>query len=65
MAEISFVRHYVMYREDMYDVLYKSNRMYTYYGEYRNLPKTVRDFIEMHDSKVQIDKFHGEEAIYA
>lgn len=65
MAEIKFVRCYKMNREDYYDVLYKTNRMYTFYGEYRFIPKTVRAFIESHDSKMQIDKFHGEEYIYS
>jgi hypothetical protein len=65
MDNISFVRHYKMYREDFYDVLYKSNRLYTYMGEYGNLPKTVRDFIENHNLKTQIDKFYSEEAIYS
>lgn len=65
MAEISFVRHYVMGREDFYDVLYKTNRLYSYYGEYKDLPSTVRAFIETHNGKKQTDKLYGDEVIYS
>ena len=63
MAEINFVRHYKRYNEDVFDVIYESKRLFTYYGLH-TLPETVLKFIGNKDPLCQIDQFHGEEFIY-
>lgn len=63
MGKINFVRHYKRFGEDVFDVIYKSNRLFCYYG-LSNVPKTVLKFIENKTPVRQIDSFNGEEFIY-
>ena len=59
-APIKFIRKCERYGETNYDVLYETNRLYTYL----RLPKTARAFIEQAEAKEQFDKYHGKEIIY-
>ena len=62
MDKITFVRHYKSYGEDVFDVLYKSNRLCSYYG--KDVPATVLRFMEGKEPKRQTDKYWGDELIY-
>lgn len=43
MNKIKFVRKYENYRENFYDVIYRSGRVYTYSEP--DLPKTIINFV--------------------
>ena len=63
--KIKFVRMYKMYREDWFDVVYKSGRIHTYAGAH-NLPKTALEYVEKASKRTeQHDKvFNRSEMIY-
>lgn len=63
-SKIKFVRMYKMYRENWYDVVYHSGRVYTYTEPY--LPATVEKFVNSSDIREeQYDKvFNRVEMIY-
>lgn len=63
-AKILCVVHYAMYREDWFDVIYKSGRVVTY--TLPDLPKTVHAFLkESNDVRQQYSKvFKRDEWLY-
>lgn len=64
MNKIKFARSYKMYNSTWYDVVYNSNRVYTFVEE--DLPSTARKFIESATGiKDQYDSiFKRNETIY-
>ena len=62
MEKIKFVRLYTRWGKDIYDVVYKSHRVCSYYGN--EVPKTVLSYITRAESRKQHDKYDGDETIY-
>ena len=63
-VKIKFIRKYEAYRENWYDVIYYSGKIYTFLET--ELPKTAREFIETATKRTeQYDKlFKRSEMIY-
>lgn len=61
--KIKFIRHYFKYGQDIYDVVYKTRRLCTYYGE-KELPKTVLSYMAQAETREQHDEYDGDETIY-
>lgn len=64
MNKINFVRHYKHFNADVFEVVYKSNRVLSYY-DIDAVPKTVLKFIKDKEPKRQVDSFNREELIYS
>lgn len=64
-TKIKFIRKYDMYRENWYDVVYHSGKIFTYVGE-ENLPKTALEYVTTATKRTeQYDKlFKRSEMIY-
>ncbi len=64
MAKIKFIRRYKMYGHTYYDVIYQSNRIYTFTED--DVPKTARRYMETANAiRDQIDRlFNRPETIY-
>lgn len=62
-AKIKFVRKYDFYGSTIYEAVYESGRVYTYWNG--KISKPVKEFVESKIPKKQHDKYHGDEYIYS
>lgn len=62
-ANIKFVRKYSLGINTVYEAVYESGRVFSYYNEH--ISKPVKRFMESKAPKKQLDRYHGVEYIYS